>query len=71
MKLIRSEPASNMCRFYHMEIVPGLFDEWGLVREWGRVGRAGQVRTDWFESEAAAKNARFELHMTKAKRGYD
>lgn len=71
MKLTRSDPETNTHRFYRMEIVPGLFDEWGLVREWGRIGRAGQVRTDWFASEAEAKDARFALNMQKAKRGYE
>ena len=71
MKLTRSEPGTNTHRFYRMEIVPGLFDDWGLVREWGRIGRAGQVRTDWFASEAEAKDARFAINMQKAKRGYE
>lgn len=70
MLLKRIEPEANLNRFYRMEIVPGLFGDWGLVREWGRNGRSGQMRTDWFESEAQAKDARFELHMQKAKRGY-
>lgn len=54
-----------------MEIVPGLFGDWGLVRKWGRIGRDGQVRTDWFASETDANDARFELHTAKAKRGYE
>jgi hypothetical protein len=29
------------------------------------------LRTDWFGSEREAKDARFALHMNKAKRGYD
>lgn len=71
MHLTRTEPDANMRRFYHMDIVPGLFDEWALVRNWGRIGSSGQVRTDWFATEAEAKNARIELHMAKAKRGYE
>lgn len=54
-----------------MEIVPGLFGDWGLIREWGRIGGGGRVRTDWFDSEDDAKDARFDLHMQKAKRGYE
>ncbi|MCL1629516.1 WGR domain-containing protein [Roseibaca sp. V10] len=54
-----------------MEIVPGLFGDWSLIREWGRSGQAGQVRVDWFDTEAAAKTARFNIQMQKAKRGYD
>lgn len=71
MHLIRTEPGANLHRFYRMEIVRGLFGDWGLVREWGRVGRSGTVRTDWFETEAEAKDARFTLHMQKARRGYE
>lgn len=71
MDLRKIAPEANQYRFYRMEIVPGLFGDWGLLREWGRVGRGGQLRTDWFASEAEAKDARFELHMAKAKRGYE
>ena len=49
----------------------GLFGDWSLVREWGRIGQSGQVRVDWYETEAAAKDARFDILMQKAKRGYE
>lgn len=42
-----------------------------MQREWGRIGRSGQVRTDWFDNEEDAKDARFALHMKKVKRGYE
>lgn len=71
MHLIRTEPNANLHRFYRMDIVPGLFGDWGLVRNWGRIGSAGQVRTDWFETEVEAKDARFLLQMQKARRGYE
>ena len=71
MHLTRTEPESNLHRFYRMEIVQGLFGDWSLVREWGRIGRGGQIRVDWFDSEDEAKKARFTLHMKKAMRGYE
>ena len=71
MDLIRIDPPNNVHRFYRMEIMPGLFGDWSLVREWGRIGQSGQVRIDWFPSEAAAKDARFDIQMQKAKRGYE
>lgn len=71
MYLTKIEPELGQFRFYRMDIVRGLFDDWGLVREWGRIGSGGQSRTDWFETEGAAKDARFDLHMKKAKRGYE
>ena len=71
MVLTLIDNSKNERRFYRMDITPGLFGDWGLVREWGRIGRGGRVRTDWFASEADAKDARFKLHMAKAKRGYE
>ena len=71
MHLTRIEPDANLHRFYHMEIVRGLFGDWALVRNWGRIGSSGQTRTDWFLTEAEAKDARFDLHMAKAKHGYE
>jgi predicted DNA-binding WGR domain protein len=70
MVLTRIDAAQNIHRFYRMEIQPGLFGDWSLVREWGRIGQSGQVRVDWFDTEAAAKAAQFDLLMKKAKRGY-
>lgn len=71
MDLTRIDAARNARRFSRMEIVPGLFGDWSLIREWGRVGQAGQIRVDWFETEVAAKGARFNILMQKAKRGYE
>ena len=41
--LFRTDPAQNMSRFYHMDVQPDLFGAWCFVREWGRIGRAGQL----------------------------
>lgn len=71
MHLTRTNEGANLYRFYRMQIVRGLFGDWGLVRNWGRIGSFGQQRTDWFDTEDAAKDARFDLHMQKAKRGYE
>lgn len=71
MHLTKTEPNANLFRFYRMDIVRGLFGDWGLVRNWGRVGSSGQIRTDWFDTETEAKDARFDLHMQKARRGYE
>ena len=71
MDLTRIDASQNVHRFYRMEILPGLFGDWSLVREWGRIGQPGQVRVDWFPCENAAKDARLDILMTKAKRGYE
>jgi len=63
MHLTRTDPEMNLYRCYRLEIVKGLFGDWGLVREWGRIGSSGRLRTDWFVSEREAKDAHFTLHM--------
>lgn len=71
MYLTKTEPEQNQHRFYRIDIVQGLFGDWGLIRGWGRIGSSARVRTDWFETQSDAKDARFVIHMQKAKRGYD
>ena len=42
--LTREDAGRNMARYYLMDVQTTLFGEWSLVREWGRIDRAGQVR---------------------------
>lgn len=42
--LRRSDPAGNMHRYYRLDVQPDLFEEWCFIREWGRIGSAGQIR---------------------------
>ncbi|MCX7560251.1 WGR domain-containing protein [Sulfitobacter sp. F26204] len=71
MYLTLNDKKTDLERFYRIEILRGLFDEWALVREWGCIGSKAQCRTDWFTTEAEAKEARFDVHMKKAKLGYE
>ncbi len=71
MDLAKIDTTSNNAHFYRMEIMRGLFGDWSLIREWGRIGQHGQMRIDWFDDEAEAKDARFALQMQKAKKGYE
>lgn len=68
--LTRVDDAQNMARYYAMSVQPTLFGEWALVREWGRIGRAGQVKAVPYPSEAAAAMALDSLQVQKCKRGY-
>jgi predicted DNA-binding WGR domain protein len=52
--VIRTDALHDVHRFHRMEITPGLFGGWSLVREWGRIGQPGQVRIDWYDMEIAA-----------------
>lgn len=68
--LERHDPEKRMARYYAMGVVPTLFGEWALVREWGRIGSPGTVRADWFGTEEDAAAALARLAGQKARRGY-
>ena len=68
--LERREPAHNRQRFYSITVARTLFGSWTLIREWGRIGHPGTIRETWFETEAAAIEARAKLCRQKEKRGY-
>lgn len=53
-----------------MSVLPNLFGEWTLCREWGRIGRGRQVRIDLFRSQHEAEGALKSLADTKQKRDY-
>ncbi|MFZ0255904.1 MAG: WGR domain-containing protein [Gammaproteobacteria bacterium] len=59
-----------MMRFYALLVTRGLFGEWGLLRVWGRVGKKGQTRTEWFGTKEEAESALQKLEKSKRKRGY-
>lgn len=68
--LERHEPGKDVHRFYQLFVIPSLFGDWALIREWGRVGSPGTVRKDWFDTETAAIVAREKLALQKQKKGY-
>ncbi len=68
--LEKRQPTSNVARFYRMSVMPNLFGEWTLYREWGRIGQGGQVRMDWFSDEGQAVAALITLETSKRQRGY-
>ncbi len=66
----RHDEKDNMHRFYQMFVTPGLFDNWSLIKEWGRVGSPGTVRKEWFDCEEAAVIAGQKIKNNKVKKGY-
>lgn len=68
--LEKRQPTKNVARFYRMAVMPNLFGEWTLYREWGRIGQGGQVRMDWFENENQAVAALITMETSKRQRGY-
>ena len=68
--LTRIDAAQNMARYYAMSLQPTLFGECAVVREWGRIGRGGQVKATPYPTMEDAREALEKLMSTKAKRGY-
>lgn len=68
--LERREPAINMKRFYVLAIEPTLFEEYALVREWGRIGTSGRRRLDLYPGESQAKCSLETWLARKKRKGY-
>lgn len=68
--LTRIDADQNMRRYYRLDVQQTLFGEFALVREWGRIGRAGQVRSTPYPTRGHADVALARLYACKARRGY-
>ena len=68
--LERLGPARNLYRFYRLSLAQNLFGEWSLMREWGRLGFAGHVKLDLYDTLAAAQAALSKKLQEKRRRGY-
>ena len=68
--LVKHDSEKNMHRFYQMFVIPGLFNDWSLVKEWGRVGSPGMVRNEWFTTEQEAEMVSQKIISKKIKKGY-
>lgn len=68
--LERIDATRNMMRFYRLDVQLTLFGEWALVKEWGRIGSGGTVRSAVFDSEEAAEAAMVRQRRAKERRGY-
>jgi predicted DNA-binding WGR domain protein len=68
--LYRIGPSRNMRRFYRLDVQPDLFGFWLFVREWGRIGYAGQTRIAAFPTFDEAHFAFQRQQRAKERRGY-
>ncbi len=66
--LHRSDPAKNLHRYY--DVQPDLFGEWCFIREWGRIGKSGQVRIVPYPTPDEAQAALDKQRRRKERRGY-
>jgi len=54
VSLAKRQPEKNMQRFYKLMLARDLFGYFCVIREWGRIGSAGQVKQDAFACEEDA-----------------
>jgi predicted DNA-binding WGR domain protein len=70
LTLTRSDPTKNLHRYYRLDVQPDLFGAWCFIREWGRIGRSGQVREVPYPTPAEAQAALDKQRRRKERRGY-
>lgn len=70
VKLINIDPPKNRHRFYCVQIVRTLFDEWSVIREWGRIGSPGRVTLESFANQDEARRAENSTIRLRARHGY-
>jgi predicted DNA-binding WGR domain protein len=66
----RIDPAKRISRFWLAIITPTIFGGWSLVREWGRIGAPGTMRTRSFETEKEALKAEQHGIRKRERHGY-
>ena len=64
------DAARHMARFYALDLQPDLFGGWALVRRWGRIGQAGQIRSTLYEKQEGAAVAMERELRRRKRRGY-
>ncbi len=70
INLIHSDAARNIHRYYRLDVQPDLFGAWCCIREWGRIGSAGQTRAVPYSKSSKAKIARHRQCRKKERLGY-
>ena len=68
--LTKRDPERNMARFYALDLQPTLFGGWAVVKEWGRIGRAGQGRSSLYGERAEAEAGLAHELQRRIRRGY-
>lgn len=68
--LTKRDPERNMARFYALDLQPTLFGGWAVVKEWGRIGRAGQGRSALYGEKDQAEAGLARELARRIRRGY-
>lgn len=68
--LHRIEVKANMARFYTVDVVPNLFGEISVMRNWGRIGTYGRASVQTCASTEEAERAASLTLRQKMRRAY-
>lgn len=68
--LRRIDHSRKMARFYRVDILPTLFGEWAVRREWGRIGGGARALSQIVATRAEAERLAAALLAAKLRRGY-
>ncbi len=68
--LYRQDRTRNMRRYYRLDIQPDLFGRWAVIKEWGRIGYAGQIKKAAYCDLNQAVAALQKYSQIKERRGY-
>lgn len=70
IQLTSTHPKIDHRRFYTVTVCADLFGNWTVIREWGRVGRPGTLRTDCFANHALAVERARSLVNRRIRSGF-
>ena len=68
--MFRNDPDKHISRFYRVEISANLFQEFSVLREWGRVGGKGRQIIRLFPDLLSASHAADRVRKENLRRGY-
>jgi predicted DNA-binding WGR domain protein len=68
--LTRIDPTRNIDRFYVVQVLPTLFGDWTVLREWGRRGSPGTMRLDSYQRRDEADTAEQRTIKRRLQHGY-
>jgi len=68
--MFRNDPTNRSSRFYRVEISANLFQEFSVLREWGRVGDKGRQIINLFPDLLSASIAADSARNRSLRRGY-
>jgi predicted DNA-binding WGR domain protein len=64
-------PSVDLCKkFFKVKVQHDLFGQWCFIREWGRIGRPGQVRMVPYPTATEAHEALAMQRRVKERKGY-